>query len=78
MNKNRKRNTVSGKAGRVKGIRRICSRRMKFCVQRSLGVLPSTSITCQFYQKFLSETGAENRYSTTRLSDFFLSHKLFA
>ena len=36
---------ASGKLVLVKSVRRTCSHRMKFCVQRGLGALPSTSFT---------------------------------
>lgn len=39
----KKKTTASGKLVLVKSVRRTRSHRMKFCVQRGLGVLPSTS-----------------------------------
>ena len=39
----KKKTTASGKLVRVKSVRRTRSHRMKFCVQRGLGALPSTS-----------------------------------
>ena len=39
----KKRTTASGKLVLVKSVRRTRSHRMKFCVQRGLGALPSTS-----------------------------------
>ena len=39
----KKKTTASGKLVLVKSVRRTCSHRMKFCVQRGLGALPSTS-----------------------------------
>lgn len=41
--KNKKKTTASGKPVMVISVHRTRSRRMKFCVQRGLGVLPSTS-----------------------------------
>ena len=59
----RKKTTASDELVVVKSVRRTRSRRMKFCVQRGLGGMPSTSsarepwlswgIACQFYRKFL-------------------------
>ena len=40
----KKKTTASGKLVLVKSVRRTRSHRMKFCVQRGLGALPSTSI----------------------------------
>ena len=40
----KKKTTASGKLILVKSVRRTRSHRMKFCVQRGLGALPSTSI----------------------------------
>lgn len=39
----KKKTTASGKLVLVKSVRRTRSHRMKFCVQRGLGALPSTS-----------------------------------
>ena len=39
----KKKTTASGKLDLVKSVRRTRSHRMKFCVQRGLGALPSTS-----------------------------------
>ena len=39
----RKKTTASGKLVLVKSVRRTRSHRMKFCVHRGLGALPSTS-----------------------------------
>ena len=39
----KKKTTASGKLVMVKSVRRTRSHRMKFCVQRGLGALPSTS-----------------------------------
>ena len=39
----KKKTTASGKPVLVKSVRRTRSHRMKFCVQRGLGALPSTS-----------------------------------
>ena len=39
----KKKTTASGELVLVKSVRRTRSRRMKFCVQRGLGALPSTS-----------------------------------
>ena len=39
----KKKTTASGKLILVKSVRRTRSHRMKFCVQRGLGALPSTS-----------------------------------
>ena len=39
----KKKTTTSGKLVLVKSVRRTRSHRMKFCVQRGLGALPSTS-----------------------------------
>ena len=39
----KKKTTASGEPVLVKSVRRTRSRRMKFCVQRGLGALPSTS-----------------------------------
>ena len=39
----RKKTTASDELVMVKSVRRTRSRRMKFCVQRGLGALPSTS-----------------------------------
>ena len=39
----KKKTTASGKLVLVKRVRRTRSHRMKFCVQRGLGALPSTS-----------------------------------
>ena len=39
----KKNTTASGKLVLVKSVRRTRSHRMKFCVQRGLGALPSTS-----------------------------------
>ena len=39
----KKKTTASGKLVLVKSVRRPRSHRMKFCVQRGLGALPSTS-----------------------------------
>ena len=39
----KKKTTASGKLVQVKSVRRTRSHRMKFCVQRGLGALPSTS-----------------------------------
>ena len=41
--KNKKKTTASGKPVMVISVHRTRSRRMKFCVQRGLGALPSTS-----------------------------------
>ena len=38
----KKKTTASGKLVLVKSVRRTRSHRMKFCVQRGLGALPST------------------------------------
>ena len=42
----KKKTTASGKLVLVKSVRRTRSHRMKFCVQRGLGALPSTSKAC--------------------------------
>lgn len=39
----KKKTTASGEPVMVQSVRRTRSRRMKFCVQRGLGALPSTS-----------------------------------
>ena len=39
----KKKTTASGEPVMVQSVRRTRSHRMKFCVQRGLGVLPSTS-----------------------------------
>ena len=39
----KKKTTASGKLVLVKSVRRTRSHRIKFCVQRGLGALPSTS-----------------------------------
>ena len=39
----KKKTTASGKPVMVQSVRRTRSHRMKFCVQRGLGALPSTS-----------------------------------
>ena len=39
----KKKTTTSGKLILVKSVRRTRNHRMKFCVQRGLGALPSTS-----------------------------------
>ena len=39
----KKKTTANGKLVPVKSVRRTRSHRMKFCVQRGLGALPSTS-----------------------------------
>ena len=39
----KKKTTASGKLVLVKSVRRTRSHRMKFCVQRGLGALPSTA-----------------------------------
>ena len=39
----KKKTTASGKLVLVQSVRRTRSHRMKFCVQRGLGALPSTS-----------------------------------
>ena len=39
----KKKTMASGKLVLVKSVRRMRSHRMKFCVQRGLGALPSTS-----------------------------------
>ena len=39
----KKKTTASGEPVLVKSVRRTRSHRMKFCVQRGLGALPSTS-----------------------------------
>ena len=39
----KKKTTASGEPVMVKSVRRTRSHRMKFCVQRGLGALPSTS-----------------------------------
>ena len=39
----KKKTTASGKLVLVKSVRRTRSHRMKFCIQRGLGALPSTS-----------------------------------
>ena len=44
----KKKTAASGELVLVKIVRRTRSRRMKFCVQRGLGALPSTSIACRF------------------------------
>ena len=43
LKKKKKKTTASGKLVLVKSVRRTRSHRMKFCVQRGLGALPSTS-----------------------------------
>ena len=50
----KKKTTASGKLVLVKSVRRTRSHRMKFCVQRGLGALPSTRGLCVLTQALLA------------------------